>query len=50
MQVGDAQSCDIATGILACRAGLGGSVQSAPVLIGEAIYVATNDGEVYALE
>ena len=41
---------DIATGSVTWRAGLGGSVQSAPVLTGDAIYVATNDGEVYALE
>jgi len=35
---------------VAWRAGLGGSVQSAPVLSGDAMYVAGNDGEVYALE
>ena len=50
IQAGGTQAFDIATGSVAWRAGLGGAVQSAPVLTGDAIYVATNDGEVYALE
>ncbi|MGH9552164.1 MAG: PQQ-binding-like beta-propeller repeat protein, partial [Terriglobales bacterium] len=50
IQAGGTHAFDIATGSVAWKAGLGGSVQSAPVLTGEAIYVATNDGEVYALE
>jgi outer membrane protein assembly factor BamB len=50
IQAGGTQAFDIATGNLVWRAGLGGAVQSAPVLTGDAIYVATNDGEVYALE
>jgi outer membrane protein assembly factor BamB len=41
---------DVASGQIAWRAGLGGSVQSAPVLTGEAIYITGLDGEVYALE
>ncbi len=41
---------DIATGGIVWRAGLGGAVQSVPVLSGDVIYVGTNDGEVYALE
>jgi outer membrane protein assembly factor BamB len=41
---------DLASGRMAWRAGLGGSVQSAPVLTGEAIYITGLDGEVYALE
>jgi outer membrane protein assembly factor BamB len=50
IQAGGTQALDIASGNLVWRAGLGGAVQSAPVLTGDAIYVATNDGEVYALE
>jgi outer membrane protein assembly factor BamB len=41
---------DIATGKMAWRAGLGGAVQSAPVLTGDAIYISSLDGEIYALE
>jgi len=50
IQAGGTQAFDMATGKVVWRAGLGGAVQSAPVLTGDAIYVATNDGEVYALE
>ena len=50
IQAGGTQALDIASGNLVWRAGLGGAVQSAPVLTGDAIYVASNDGEVYALE
>ena len=50
IQAGGTQAFDITSGSVAWRAGLGGSVQSAPVLTGDAMYVATNDGEVYALE
>jgi outer membrane protein assembly factor BamB len=50
IQAGGTQAFDIANGSVAWRAGLGGSVQSAPVLTGDAMYVASNDGEVYALE
>jgi outer membrane protein assembly factor BamB len=41
---------DVATGKMIWRAGLGGSVQSAPVLTGSNIYLTGLDGEVYALE
>jgi outer membrane protein assembly factor BamB len=50
VQAGGTQAFDIASGRLVWRAGLGGAVQSAPVLTGDAIYVATQDGQVYALE
>jgi outer membrane protein assembly factor BamB len=40
---------DIVTGKTLWRAGLGGAVQSAPVLSGETIYISSLDGEVYAL-
>jgi outer membrane protein assembly factor BamB len=41
---------DMGTGKLAWRAGLGGAVQSTPVLTGDAIYISSLDGEIYALE
>jgi outer membrane protein assembly factor BamB len=41
---------DIGAGKLVWRAPLGGAVQSAPVLSGDAIYITSLDGEVYALE
>jgi outer membrane protein assembly factor BamB len=41
---------DVTTGKMIWRAGLGGSVQSAPVLTGSNIYLTGLDGEVYALE
>jgi len=50
IQAGGMQAFDVASGRLVWKAGLGGAVQSVPVLTGNAIYVATNDGEVYALE
>jgi outer membrane protein assembly factor BamB len=41
---------EAATGKVIWRAGLGGSVQGAPVIRERVIYVAGNGGEVYALE
>jgi hypothetical protein len=40
----------MASGKMLWRAGLGGSVQSVPVLTSDAMYVASLDGEVYALQ
>ena len=49
-QSGGTLALDIATGNVVWRAGLGGAVQSVPVLAGDVIYVASLNGEVYALE
>jgi len=32
------------------RAGLGGSIQGAPIVVGKTIYLASEPGDVYALE
>ena len=50
IQAGGTFAFDIATGNVVWKAGLAGAVQSVPVLIGYVIYLASNDGEVYALE
>jgi outer membrane protein assembly factor BamB len=50
VQAGGIHAVDIATGGIVWRAGMGGAVQGAPVLSEDVIYVATSDGEVYALE
>jgi outer membrane protein assembly factor BamB len=50
VQSGGTLALDIATGNVVWRAGLGGAVQSVPVLAGDVIYVASLNGEVYALE
>jgi outer membrane protein assembly factor BamB len=50
IQCGGLMALDIASGKVVWRAGLGGSVQSVPVITGDAMYVASLDGEVYALE
>jgi outer membrane protein assembly factor BamB len=41
---------DLATGKVMWRAGLGGALQAVPVITGGPIYIASLDGEVYALE
>ena len=50
IQAGGLVALEIASGRVTWRAGLGGAVQSAPVLTGDAIYLTSLDGEVYALE
>ena len=50
IQAGGIAALDKATGKVLWRAGLGASVQSVPVLTGNVIYVASVDGEVYAIE
>ncbi len=50
IQAGGLLAVDGASGNVVWRAALGGAVQSAPVLAGDAIYVVSLDGEVYALE
>jgi hypothetical protein len=41
---------ELASGKLAWRAGLGGAVQSVPVITEQAMYVASLNGDIYALE
>jgi outer membrane protein assembly factor BamB len=50
IQSGGTRALDLATGKILWRAGLGGSVQSVPVVSGKSVYLASNDGEFYALE
>ena len=50
VQSSGTMALDGATGKMLWRAGLGGSVQGAPVVAEGVIYVAGNSGEVYALE
>jgi outer membrane protein assembly factor BamB len=50
IQAGGTGALDSASGKLLWRAGLGGAVQSTPVLTETGIYLAGMDGELYALE
>jgi len=50
IQSGGTTAFDIATGNQVWRAGLGAAIQAVPVLAGDVIYVASLNGEVYALE
>ncbi len=50
IQAGGLVALDLVSGRVVWRAGLGGAVQSAPVLTGDVIYLVSLDGEVYALE
>ncbi|HZR32877.1 MAG TPA: PQQ-binding-like beta-propeller repeat protein [Terriglobales bacterium] len=50
IQSGGTLALDAGSGRVLWRAGLGGSVQSVPVLTRDMIYLTSGDGEVYALE
>jgi outer membrane protein assembly factor BamB len=50
IQAGGTFAFDLSSGKELWRAGLGGAVQSAPVLSEGVMYVVSLDGEVYALQ
>ena len=49
IQAGGLFALDPASGKVLWRAGLGGAIQSVPVLAGDTMYVASLNGEIYAL-
>jgi outer membrane protein assembly factor BamB len=49
IQAGSTFAFDCASGKLLWKAGLGGTLQSVPVLAGDTIYVTSLNGEIYAL-